>query len=353
MLNSLLLAGIFIIVVVAFCVAENYPLLCSMRIGAQNKLTYMNAMHVQTSASSMGNTLNSRIYTTILKGVAIILVLICHFSGNMSRVFTPFGGIGVAMFLVLSGYGFNESYKKNGLHKFWSKRFIRLWIPYAIVICALILIEKHPIIWLINNITLYQCPFWFIKYIILWYLLFWGVSRFARKYRIQIIIFVGFVLLFVTSGVRGEQALSFPLGVVLSEMKIRLEFNKLKIPPTVLFGLLIIGVAFLSLKQTHWYRTIESDILINLLNLPIKLGLGLFLIFTLSKISFLYNNKFLMFTGVISYELYMVHYPFRGLAGVNLPLAFLLVIVSYLLSYMLYRLDNLLSNRVNRFFNRL
>lgn len=310
-------------------------------------------MHVQTSSKSISNTSNSRIYTTVLKGAAIILVLICHFSGNMSRVFTPLGGIGVAMFLILSGYGLNESYKKNGLHKFWSKRFIRLWIPYAIVICTLTLIKKHPLIWLINNITLYQCPFWFIKYIILWYLLFFVVSRFAPKYRRQIILFLGLGVLFVTSGVRGEQALSFPLGVVLSEMKIRLEFNKHNIPRTVLFGLLIIGIAFLSLKQTHWYRAIESYVLINLINLPIKLGLGLFLIFVISKISCLYNNKFLMFTGVISYELYMVHYPFRGLAGVNLVLAILVIIISYLISYILYRLDNPLSERISRLFNKL
>lgn len=302
---------------------------------------------------SISNTSNSRVYTTILKGVAIILVLICHFSGNMSRVFTPLGGIGVAMFLVLSGYGLNESYKKNGLHKFWSKRFIRLWIPYTIVICALTLIEKHPLIWLINNITLYQCPFWFIKYIILWYLLFWVVSRFAPQYRGQIIIFLGFGLIFLTSGVRGEQALSFPLGVLLSEVKIRLEFNKHNISWTVLFGLLVLGIVLLSLKQTHWYRAIESDIVINMLNLPIKLGLGLFIIFALSKISCLYNNKFLMFTGVISYELYMVHYPFRGLAGVNLVLAILVIILSYLISYILYRIDNPLSECVSKFFNKL
>lgn len=351
MLNSLVLVGIFIAVVVVFWVSENYPPR-HMRIGVQNRHDYMNAMHVQTSSKSISNTSNSRIYTTILKGVAIILVLICHFSGNMSRIFTPLGGIGVAMFLVLSGYGLNESYKKNGLQKFWSKRFIRLWIPYAIVICALTLIEKHPLIWLFNNITLYQCPFWFIKYIILWYLLFWVVSQFVPRYRRQIIIFLGFGLLFVTSGVRGEQALSFPLGLLLSEMKMRLEFNKLNIPRVFLLGLLIIGIAFLSLKQTHWYRAIESDVLINLLNLPIKLGLGLFLIFAISKISCLYNNKFLMFTGLISYELYMVHYPFRGLAGVNLALAILVIIVSYLISYILYRLDNPLSSCVGRFFNR-
>ena len=45
--------------------------------------------------------------------------MLSHFTGNMSRIFTPLGGIGVAMFLILSGYGLNESFKKNGLDGFW------------------------------------------------------------------------------------------------------------------------------------------------------------------------------------------------------------------------------------------
>lgn len=346
MLNSLALFGIIVVLVVIFSMSDDYPPPPHpLHLGARYRMPCMNTMRVRTYTETVCNVPENRSYTTILKGIAILLVLICHFSGNMSRIFTPLGGIGVAMFLVLSGYGLNESYKKNGLHKFWSKRFIRLWIPYAIVICAMTLIEQQPLIWLISNITLYKCPFWFVQYIILWYVLFWCVSRFLPHYRLQIILLLGVGLIFVTTGVRGEQALSFPLGVWLSNMKIRLEFNKLKIPPTVLIGLLVIGVTFLSIKQFQWYRCIESYVEFNVLNLPIKLGLGTFLIFTLSKILYIRNNKFLIFTGLISYELYMVHYPFRGLAGVNLGLAILIIIASYIVSYIVYRIDNMVSIR--------
>ena len=44
-------------------------------------------------------------YTTSLKGIAIVIIILCHTMGCRPRVFTPLGGIGVAMFLILSGYG--------------------------------------------------------------------------------------------------------------------------------------------------------------------------------------------------------------------------------------------------------
>lgn len=49
-------------------------------------------------------------YTDTLRGLAILLVLVCHVSSTMGTVlFTPLGGTGVALFLFLSGYGLNES----------------------------------------------------------------------------------------------------------------------------------------------------------------------------------------------------------------------------------------------------
>ena len=51
--------------------------------------------------------------TAFLKGIAIVLVGCCHYMGkfgNGTVYFTPLGGIGVAMFLVMSGYGLSESW---------------------------------------------------------------------------------------------------------------------------------------------------------------------------------------------------------------------------------------------------
>lgn len=54
--------------------------------------------------------------TAIYKGLAILSVLFCHAAGTFGRgrfvLFTPLGGIGVAIFLLLSAYGLNESWNK-------------------------------------------------------------------------------------------------------------------------------------------------------------------------------------------------------------------------------------------------
>lgn len=52
--------------------------------------------------------------TEAFRGVAILLIMIQHLAGHLgTNIFTPFGGIGVTIFLVLSGFGLNESLEFN------------------------------------------------------------------------------------------------------------------------------------------------------------------------------------------------------------------------------------------------
>ena len=53
-------------------------------------------------------------HTNICRAVAAIIIILQHVAGGFGiRYLTPLGGIGVAIFLILSGYGLNESYKKK------------------------------------------------------------------------------------------------------------------------------------------------------------------------------------------------------------------------------------------------
>jgi len=53
-------------------------------------------------------------HTNSCRAIAAIIIILQHVSGGFGiRYLTPLGGIGVAMFLILSGYGLNESYKKK------------------------------------------------------------------------------------------------------------------------------------------------------------------------------------------------------------------------------------------------
>lgn len=48
--------------------------------------------------------------TTIIKAIAILCVFICHLGNQFTRFTTPLGGIGVCMFLIISGYGLEKSF---------------------------------------------------------------------------------------------------------------------------------------------------------------------------------------------------------------------------------------------------
>lgn len=81
----------------------------------------------------------SKDYSTIGKGLAIAVVIYGHLGEYFHiRYLTSLGGIGVAMFLILSGYGINESWKKKGYQDYWKKRFISVYIPYLIIELATI-----------------------------------------------------------------------------------------------------------------------------------------------------------------------------------------------------------------------
>lgn len=58
----------------------------------------------------------SKSHTNICRGVAAIIIVFQHVAGGFGvRYLTPLGGIGVAIFLILSGYGLNESFKRKGI----------------------------------------------------------------------------------------------------------------------------------------------------------------------------------------------------------------------------------------------
>ena len=57
--------------------------------------------------------------TSAMKGVAILCVVVCHYMGtygNGVTLFTPLGGIGVSVFLILSAYGLTKSWHGGGVH---------------------------------------------------------------------------------------------------------------------------------------------------------------------------------------------------------------------------------------------
>ena len=72
--------------------------------------------------------------TVGLKGLAVLMVVWGHIGACLHVNGIQFiGGVGVSIFLILSGYGLEKSYTNNGLKKFWIKKLIKVFIPFWII----------------------------------------------------------------------------------------------------------------------------------------------------------------------------------------------------------------------------
>ena len=280
--------------------------------------------------------------TTTLRGVAILIIMIGHVgvSGFDCRYFNPFGGIGVAMFLFLSGYGLSESYNKNGLDKFWKKKILRIASPY--------------LIWIpIYHITIHLSPlgslqyqeliprYWFIEYLIFLYVAFYFIFLYIKNYSLIVIVLIGGISFFCLPNLQAEQSFSFVCGIALSHYKPQLyKLDKCKLQQVASLCF-IIGIMALLIKQLPQLRYYGLDSMpiktANLfLKLPIGLSLILLLIYLLPQ-----GNKTLIKVGNISYELYLVHVPFFMPIAGKIMNFIIFAIQSFLLAYVLHALTKI------------
>ena len=76
--------------------------------------------------------------TQALRGIAALGILLFHvlLGLRLSPLVNMLGGLFVAVFLVLSGFGLEESYRQRGLGGFWPKRLEKVVLPTVFFVCA-------------------------------------------------------------------------------------------------------------------------------------------------------------------------------------------------------------------------
>lgn len=80
-----------------------------------------------SNALSLKSPFFTRECSTVLKGVAIVLVIFGH-----RGLIDCAGSWGVLIFLVLSGYGIFKSVQRKGLAGYWRNRVIGVLVPYVL-----------------------------------------------------------------------------------------------------------------------------------------------------------------------------------------------------------------------------
>lgn len=263
-------------------------------------------------------------------------------------------GGGVTIFLILSGYGVSRSFSAKGLGYYWIKKIVRICIPWLLVWTISLFVNfcfnKQNIVEELKLLLLISSGNWFLQFLFLWYIIFYITHKWLYKNRWIIISFSSMVIFASLGNTQAEQALSFPFGVLIAENSKGFVFLKTRskeIGSLVLFAF----ATFLFLKNTITIREQmnELPIIEHAVNLLIKLPLGMFVIVAL-KDSCTLTNNFLKFTGIISYELFLVHLfvVFKVVSPMNnFILQFLsLLVLSYLGAIMLHKINGKISKKL-------
>ena len=195
-----------------------------------------------------------------LKGIAILMVLFCHigyFLFNDHNFLFPLsiaGGVGVDVFLVLSGFGLTTSAlkKKLGIIDFYKKRLSTLYIPMWLVISVFLLLDyvvlhiNYPLATVIKDYfgffphaDLYSdlnSPLWYFSFIIFYYMVFPLFFYTKRPYLSAIAIYVISMLI-----------LNFKLPVNPDVQKLY-ELHAIGFPLGMLFAYILKSKLYVALK---------------------------------------------------------------------------------------------------------
>lgn len=297
-----------------------------------------------------------RNYTSAIKGLSIFTILWAHVGAKISIGNIQFiAGIGVALFLICSGYGLEISFEKTGLFQFWEKRTLGVCVPFWLVeLLGLIVTKRFTF-----QSYILDCAFWkpataygwFMGYIIICYFLFYfSKVLYGERTNSAGFLLVVFVLWFILESVfwadpnmpflRARQMLCFPFGVFLAQKRTCIEqhFTKRK----SLCFLLLSGVCcviFMGLTQLSEIKAmpyIFSNMMALLTCFPVAVG-----ILILGKnFKFLFKSYTLIFAGTISFEIYLIHAFTLDIIQHNPnPIGIVLfIITTYFIAYISHKL---------------
>ncbi len=276
-----------------------------------------------------------------LKGYSIFTIIIFHFlqTFNHPGLFgklISFGGTGVHLFVLLSGLGLYLSSINKPLTN-WSfikKRFSKIYTPYIVVvfisfsIALFIPIYDKSLYALLGHILLFKMfdesiigsygyPLWFISMIIQFYLAFSFIRWFKEKLNNSsffiISLFISLLWAFIIVILEKENTRiwnsfflrylwEFALGMIIAEkISNHSLIKERKFSPIYS---LIIGIVNCIIYALMALRGGEVGKMFN--DIPALIGYTFIAIF-IFQLNNKYINKFFIFSGKISYNLYLWH----------------------------------------------
>lgn len=308
-----------------------------------------------------------------LKGFAIFTIVIYHalqridLNPTMENAI-KLGGTGVHLFLLISGLGLYLSHQNKPLTypAFLKKRFSKIYLPYILVVLLSAFLTLFWPLFDLNSwyalgghvflykmfdnqiIGSYGYQLWFLSTIIQFYLLFHLLAWFKNRSKNSLFLLSGLIISFSWGAlilVLGKNDLrnwnsfflqflwEFMLGMffasLLLQNRLRLKLNAFHFLGLGIFMLFVF--AYLALKGGDIGKIFND--------LPALLGYSSIAIFIyLLKIQPL--NRFMLFTGKISFALYLIHFLIMNAVGLvfktyHWETNYLAISIGMVLSYLL------------------
>ncbi len=221
---------------------------------------------------NMKSDLISMEHSEVIRGFSILIIIIHHLCRHAISdpsdliIFYNLGHIGVGLFLILSGYGLSESYKKKGLNDFFYSKLLKIYTPFLLVNILYVtlnqqLLGQHlsfndKILYAVGIIN-FDANFWYMKYLFLLYLSFYVVFRLSIKDNYKLIFLTIISLAFMASPFIPDSgrvnSLTFLFGVLISMKKEFIEvyiskMNMGKLSLTLL-SLILISIPLIFLSE--------------------------------------------------------------------------------------------------------
>lgn len=311
-----------------------------------------------------------------LKGFSISTIVLMHLIQNYSLPqpilkASAFGGAGVHVFILCSGFGLYLSYLKKPLTyiQFLKKRFFKIYIPYILIVllCAFTPFyhtTNNKLLELCSHIFLFKMFFeslegtfgfqmWFISTIIQFYLLWPFIIHFFQKINgwkvvtTSICISLSWSVLIIMLDTYNQRIWNsfflqffweFILGMKLAEQYYYKQDAIIKIPSLPFLicsaGIGIILTAILG-NLGGWFKILND--------IPSLIGYASIILITY-KIFPIIWRKFILFTNKILYEWYLTHILVFSFCTTLLPNYNIIesmitnLCLSYFVSYLYFRL---------------
>lgn len=286
---------------------------------------------IATVRNKSGELFFSSEVTNEIKGFAILSIVFSHigyFLSSSTQFLYPLSvlaGVGVNLFLILSGFGLTISQIHRPLSpwKFYKKRLLKLFVPLWIILISFFVLDYFVLNRSYSGQEIYQSflgffpradlwmnvdsPLWYFTIILFYYLLFPLVfwKRFPFVSAI-IVLVAGYLILRQPLPVDPDvlklyyqHYFAFPLGMLLGVM---IQNSKIAVNNLLRLGMICVGLVVFGYTAIH--SGVGDKPLIEQ-SISMITALSILVIFTLSRIKI----KIFYLIGILSYEIYLLHWP--------------------------------------------